>query len=202
LNDLFLTPEQSLEQVQAGVSTAIPATHDATTESTLGRTFKPRKVKQAPTRNHYECIPETIFYLVLKVSKGGNISVEDSHILGLIAGSYGESQNGFIHLVDRTKAYFAELLRTAKYLTEDPTDKSQKKSLDYLDEALDLLIEFPFLMTPANVTALDALLFEKGAIVRTMNRFQDACIRETGFDFTKLNEGRWVTEEDGSELVA
>jgi hypothetical protein len=200
MTDLFLTPEQSLERIQAGVSTAIPATNDAT-QSTLGRTIKPRKVKQAPTRNHYGCIPASIYYVVAKRQQGKALGVQDEHLLSLIAGSYGESQNGFIHLVTRITKLFTELLRTAKYTADDGKGVDEKKSQDYLDEALDLMLEFPFLMTPANVTALDALLFEKGVTTRTMNRFQDAVTRETGFDFTELNQGRWVAEDDADLLA-
>ena len=200
MNELFLTPAQGLEQVLAAAS---DVNNDPKVETTLGKTVKPspQKSKPAPTRNHHGLIPESIAYLVRQIIKGKNLSMEDKHTLCLIAGSYKEGLTPFIHLHIRTFECFTDLLRTAKYLTEDPTDKSEKKSMHYLDEALELLIEFPFLMTTANVTAMDAVLFEKGAITRTMNRFQGAVTRETGFDFTTLNEGRWTTEED-TDLVA
>jgi hypothetical protein len=132
-------------------------------------------------------MPESIGYLVGKVSSGKPLCMEDRHTLERIASSYGKGLLPFVYWHAKVTREFNALLRSLQTAPEPKTAEDFEGICFDLEEALASVKQYPFLCTHANIVLLDNALFRGRFNDRRTVIWRNQMARIHGYSFADID---------------
>lgn len=151
---------------------------------------------EAYVRDPNALTPEGIIYAARKVQSGRQLSMEDRTLLEAEARRHKLGLLPFVYTVAKVIRDFEAVIRSAQASLSLHTEQGNEDACFDLETAIALTHEHPFICTTANITLLDAVLFEAPIIRFRISVWRNLIRKAHGFDFKSLDAQRPARRDD------